>query len=101
MGSDRQPGSEPAQPIAARAFQWSAEAGEIALDFGHQALTVPWRAKETQRFQSAVAPGDGLPDFVHAAANRSHDPKTGDDWETHGLQGERLASMKAAKVRTD
>ena len=49
----------------------------------------------------AEAPGDGLPDLVHTAANRSHDPQTGDDWETHGVQGERLASMNAANVRTD
>ena len=98
---DRLAGGEPTQPIAARAFQWRTEAGEIALDFGHQALTVSRRSKETQRFQSAIALGDCLPDLVHAAANRSDDPQTGNDWETHGLQGERLASMNAANVRTD
>jgi hypothetical protein len=52
------------------------------LYFADGDLSMARGLKKRQRLQSALAVGDGTPNFVHTAAGRRHDSKTGDDWKT-------------------
>jgi hypothetical protein len=59
-------------------------AGEIAGDFADGNLAVTGRLKQGERRESALAGGDGGPDFVHATAGSADDAQAGDDWKTIG-----------------
>src|SRR5688572_13369028 len=71
--------SEPAQAIASRTAQWSTQFTEVTVNFSRENLPVARRFEERQRFQSAFALDDGVPDLVHATTRRGHNAKAGDD----------------------
>ena len=75
---------EPAEFVATRTAIGCAERDEVFPDFADGNLAVARGLKEAQRFQPARAGGDGLPDFLRAAARRGHDAETGDDRSARG-----------------
>ena len=54
------------------------------LNFADGNLSVTRGLKQCERFESALATRDGLPDFLRVATGRGHDAQTRDDWETFG-----------------
>src|SRR5262245_46849826 len=79
-GADRIASREPPQAITTRTADRRTEGEEILLNFANGHRPVAWRGKKAERFKPAGVGGDHLPDLIHVAAGRGHDPETSDDW---------------------